>query len=70
MSFGNEVSTGHFIYRMHRGGQNSGAPRVDKTDGKGCRLSLYIAEDPVKDMVPALGDTGARSFKSTIAGSP
>ena len=27
-------------------------PRVEKTDGKGCRLSLYIAEDPVKDMVP------------------
>jgi 5-formyltetrahydrofolate cyclo-ligase len=52
MSFGNEVSTGHFIYGCTREGKIVALPRVEKTDGKGCRLSLYIAEDPVKDMVP------------------
>jgi 5-formyltetrahydrofolate cyclo-ligase len=52
MSFGNEVYTGHFIRRCIRDGKRVALPRVEKLDGKCCRLSLYSPEDPVNDMVP------------------
>ena len=63
MSFGNEVYTGHFIRRCIRDGKRVALPRVEKLDGKCCRLSLYVL-DPVNDMVQALRGYRARSPKA------
>jgi len=52
MSFGNEVSTGPFIYRCIRDGKTAALPKVEKAAGMGCRLSIYGIKDPVDDVVP------------------
>ncbi|HOQ07146.1 MAG TPA: 5-formyltetrahydrofolate cyclo-ligase [Clostridiales bacterium] len=51
MSFGNEVSTGTFITRCIKDGKTVALPKVEKAEGKGCRLSLYAIKDPVEDVV-------------------
>ncbi|NLH96911.1 MAG: 5-formyltetrahydrofolate cyclo-ligase [Clostridiaceae bacterium] len=52
MSFGNEVSTGPFICRCIRDGKTVALPKVEKEEGKGCRLAIYAIKDPVADVVP------------------
>jgi len=52
MSFGNEVSTGPFICRCIRDGKTVALPKVEKEEGKGCRLAIHAIKDPVADVVP------------------